>query len=492
MMNTPNIQCWWRRPGTLVRPLLLAVAGSVGGLLGRDLQAQNDPAAVARAANTRPNIIFFYADDLGYGDLACYGSKVAQTPHLDQLAKEGTRFTQFYVSHAVCSPTRASALTGHFPSQHRIFGHLNNLEANAARGMPNWLDVQAPSLPRAMQQAGYRSAIFGKWHLGGGSGRTFRGKPINSADAPSVLDYGFDAARITFGNGPTWRGTQAVDQPHDIYPYEDPGLQTWSSKLIAEATNEFLDRHSRNRKDQPFMVNVWFSDPHTPLKPTDEMRAPFRHLSEPSQTHYASIGEMDRQIGRVLLKLDELGMRDNTLVLFTSDNGATHTGGGSNGPLRGFKHALREGGIREPFIARWPGKVRPGRVDESSVLSLVDFAPTFCRLAGAQMPQDYQPDGIDMTQALLGESIDRSRPLFWHHPKAAPAQSPTLAMRDGRWKLTMNPDGTKLELFDLVADIAETTDVSAANPQIVARMKENLLKWHATLPAPEAPQSQAK
>ena len=164
-----------------------------------------------RAAE-RPNVVFFYADDLGYGDLSCYGSPVAQSPRLDALAAEGIRFTQFYVSHCVCSPTRSSAITGQYPSRHRIYGHIAYLATNKRRRMPDWLDVKVPSLPRRLQEAGYRTAMIGKWHLGGGSGRMWMSDHvvINSPDAPSVGDYGFDHVRTIFGNSPTWKGARLL------------------------------------------------------------------------------------------------------------------------------------------------------------------------------------------------------------------------------------------------------------------------------------------
>ncbi|NQT14154.1 MAG: sulfatase-like hydrolase/transferase, partial [Planctomycetes bacterium] len=226
----------------------------------------------------RPNVIFFYADDLGYGDLACYGSEVAQTPRLDSLAREGTRFTQFYVSHCVCSPTRASAITGHFPGRHRIYGHIAFFEYNRRRKMPDWLDVAAPSLPRALQKAGYRTAMIGKWHLGGGSGRTFRiedlrqpgrdtsQRPrkvvINHPDAPAVARYGFDHVRTTFGNSPTWKDAKPWPEPHETYPYASREWSTWSSRAIADETILFLKDHVSSTRDRPFYANVWFKDVH--------------------------------------------------------------------------------------------------------------------------------------------------------------------------------------------------------------------------------------
>lgn len=431
----------------------------------------------------RPNILFLYADDLGYGDLACYGSPVAKTANLDRLADEGTRFTQFYVSHCVCSPTRCSAITGHYPSRHGIHAHLSYLNSNRRRHMPNFLDPSAPSLPRALQSSGYRTAMIGKWHLGGGSGRKFRGQAVNDPNAPPVADYGFDHVRTTFGNSPTWRNAEPHLEPHDIYPYEDRGWQRWSSRAVADETIQFLEDHARNHQREPFYVNVWFKDVHTPFNPTAEMLQTFEALPEPSRTHYAMVHFMDTQIGRVLSTLDQLGFREQTLVIFSSDNGAAKGRGGSNGPLRKWKWYLYEGGIRVPLIVRWPGRVVPGRTDEDSVLNIVDFLPTFCRLAAASMPEGYNPDGLDITEALEGRSFQREQPLFWHHP-TSPEGGPTLAVRDGDWKLLMKPDGNRPELYDLTVDPAEQQNLVRRDPDLAERMKKSLLTWYRTLPQP--------
>jgi len=446
------------------------------------------------AAEERPNIVFFYADDLGYGDLACYGSQAAQTPRLDALAGEGTRFTQFYVSHCVCSPTRASAITGHFPGRHRIYGHIAFFETNRRRKMPDWLDVNAPSFPRALQRAGYRTAMIGKWHLGGGSGRDFRmadlrdpdpdrprkpGKAvINHPDAPQVAQYGFDHVRTTFGNSPTWKKAEPWPKPHETYPYASREWSTWSSRAIADETIGFLEDHVTSHGEQPFYANVWFKDVHVILRPTDEMRKPFRHLDEKPQVHYAMVRYMDEQIRRVLDVLDELGLSENTLVLFSSDNGAGKGRGGSCAPLRGWKHTLYEGGTRVPLIVRWPGQVPAGRVDEQSVLNICDFIPTFSALTGAKMPDGYQSDGEDIIEALRGGSFERSKPQFWHYPTT----SPSLAVRIGDWKLLTNPDARLEELYNLADDIGETTNLAGDQSDTAKSLKDQLLKWYNELP----------
>jgi arylsulfatase A-like enzyme len=453
-------------------------------------------------AQPRPNIVFILADDLGFGDLQSYGHPRIKTPHLDRLAEQGTRFTQFYQSHSVCSPSRTSLITGQYPSRWHVYAHLAWLRSNAERGMPDWLSVEAPSLPRALQQAGYRTALFGKWHLGGGSGRRFGGKDINSADAPPVTAYGFDEARVVVGNGATWREGERRDEAHDLYPYADSYFVTWSSRQVVDSSLEFIENHQREHADQPFMLNLWFHDPHVPLQPTAEMRAPYADIADRGmQNYYSVVTHMDAQVGRLLQRLDELGLSDNTLVVFTSDNGtparegSLRTGAiapgvslstdtaGSNGGLRGWKWHLYEGGVRVPLIVRWPGHVPVARVDADSVLHGTDFIPTLCRLVGANMPMGFQPDGLDVTAAITGKPFVRSQPIFWQNPTAK-RRGPSLAVRDGNWKLLMEYDGTDEQLFDLEGDPAELVDVARDRPKVVALLRSQLLNWAGSLPAP--------
>jgi len=453
----------------------------------------------AMTAGARPNIVFILADDLGYGDLGCYGHPRIETPHLDQLAAAGTRFTQFYASHSVCSPSRAAALTGQHPSRWNIYAHFAWLEENARRGMPDWLDAGAPSMARTLQEAGYRTGLFGKWHLGGGSARTFAGRAINSAEAPPVAAYGFDEARTIFGNSPTWRGTELVGEPHETYPYADQAWLTDSSRLIADASIDFIERHSREHAGRPFLLHVWLHDPHVPLLPSDAMRRPYADIADRGrQAYYSAVTEMDRQIGRILARLDVLGLGDTTIVLFTSDNGTpariasvdsgrslgleTDTAG-SNGPLRGWKWHLHEGGIRVPFIVRWPGRTPSGRTDSTSVLNLYDLPLALMRLGGASLPAGYASDGVDVTDALLGRPFIRGRPMFWHNPTSN-RRGPALAIRDGKWKLLIEADDTAAELYDLERDPSESVNLADDHPEIVLGLRHRLYDWYRSLPPP--------
>lgn len=444
------------------------------------MMTQELSAELSENLPSRPNIVFLYADDLGFGDLGCYGNTEARTPVLDQLAADGTRFTQFYVSSGFCSPTRASAITGQHPSRLRIYAALGPLHRNEARGMPDWLDPQAPSVAETLKRSGYRTGIFGKWHLGGGSASEFRGHPINSADAPPVNDYGFHQSRTFFGNGKTWRGIERVDTPHEIYPYEDDEFLANSAELVTDAAIEFVQDWAARHREEPFLLYVWYHEPHVPLFPTDEMREPVRHLPEPAQTHYASIWYMDQQIGRLLDTLEHVDATKDTLVIFSSDNGAHLLNGGSNGILRGTKGSTWEGGSRVPFIARWPGTVPAGAVDEKSVVSILDLAPTFSALAGTTMSDGDAIDGVDISAALRGEPLSRQTPLFWH--SLPHAWHPDWAVRSGDWKLLEDSFGGRILLFNLMEDPGETTNVADAHPTIVAELGTLLEEWRSKLP----------
>ncbi len=424
-------------------------------------------------AGRRPNMIFILADDLGWGDLGCYGHPHIKTPNLDRLASAGTRFTQFYVNSAVCSPSRTAFVTGHFPARHRIHGHLATPEQNARRAMPDYLDPNVSTIMKTLQEAGYATAHFGKWHLGSGP------------QAPAPGSYGIDVHRTTVSNGP------GFDQ-------KDPYFRAKSTGLIVDETIRFIEA----TRDKPFYVNVWTLVPHATLHPTDEQMKPYRRFAPGRnlpykgalQIYYASVSDLDQQIGRLLDKLDELGLTENTVVFFSSDNGpedihirnATHSGVGSPGPFRGRKRSLYEGGIRMSFIVRWPSKVPAGRVDNTSVVTGVDFMPTVCNLAGLDLAAGLNLDGENVTDVLGGRPRPRKKPILWEWRFRIYGhvlnRSPMLAIRDGDWKLLMNPDGSRAELYDIPRDPSELNDLAGSQADIADRLSTKLLAWQETLP----------
>ncbi|MCS7252502.1 MAG: sulfatase-like hydrolase/transferase [Armatimonadota bacterium] len=418
-----------------------------------------------------PNFVFICADDLGWGDLRCYGHPFAITPNLDKLAQEGIRFTQFYVNSPVCSPSRVAFLTGCFPSRFRIWDYLSTSELNAKRGMPDSLDPKVTTLQKLLKEVGYVCGHFGKWHMG----------------LIEAKEYGFDEYR-TFAGG----GSNQFKSEHFI---------RYSSRLIVDEAIRFIETY----RNKPFFINVWFFHPHAPLDPDDEQIKPYinridkrltpnRYIT-PAQVYYAVVTEMDRQIGRLLEKLEELNLAENTVVMFTSDNGpedialleAAHSGVGSPGPFRGRKRSLYEGGIRVPFIVRYPAKTLHGLVDRESVVSGVDFLPTICKLVGIPLPEDLQIDGEDMSEALLGQPKRRKKPLMWewrfrHFHGHLINKSPSLAIRDGKWKLLMNPDKSRIELYDITNDPMEVNNLAKIHPEVVEILSKKLHSWLATLP----------
>jgi N-acetylgalactosamine-6-sulfatase len=431
-------------------------------------------AAATCSAAERPNFVFILADDLGWGDLACYGHPHIKTPHLDRLAKSGTLFTSFYVNGSVCSPSRCAFFTGQYPARHRIHGHYATREQNEARGMSNWLDPAVPNVARLLKDSGYATAHVGKWHLGSDSG------------GPPPEKYGFDFT------GTLERG--GVDGPA-----RDPYFRARSTALFVDESLRFIEEH----KDRPFYLQLWTLVPHATLNPTPEQMEPYRQFraagkeflhASAAQIFYASVTDLDAQIGRLIDGLEKLGLREKTLILFSSDNGpedihvrnAGHRGVGSAGPFRGRKRSLYEGGVRVPGIVSWPGHVPAGRIEDDAILAGVDWLPTVCHLAGAAIPADHRLDGENASDVLLGTSRPRKAPLAWewrfriagepfHH-------SPILAIRDGRWKLLLNPDRSRVELYDIPRDPTELSNQAQHQPEVVERLSAQALAWQKELP----------
>jgi N-acetylgalactosamine-6-sulfatase len=443
--------------------------------------------AATLSAADRPNIIFILADDMGWGDLASYGHPQVKTPHLDRLAQQGTRFTQFYVASPVCSPSRAAFLTGEFPSREGIHGHFGSIKENADRAMPQFLDPAKPQLVADLKRAGYATAHIGKWHLRNNVAALVGREPSDDrGQGPTERAYGFDFV----GSGEPFGGAG---------PADDPYYRARSSRVFVDEAIEFI----RPRKDRPFYVQLWMLLPHARLNPLPAQLRPYDHLApgkdfphaSAAQIYLASVTDLDTQIGRLLAALDELGVADNTLVVFTSDNGpedlrvvnAGHSGVGSTGPFRGRKRSLHEGGIRVPFIARWPGRVPAGRVDDRSVLAAVDLRPTVSALAGLTPTAGRVADGEDVGDILRGAARPRTKPLLWEwrFPIIGEAihRSPSLAIRDGDWKLLLNPDRTRLALYALRDDPTELENRAREHPEIAARLASVAVAWQSSLPA---------
>ena len=420
----------------------------------------------------RPAIVFILADDMGAGDVGCYGGRIAPTPQIDRLAREGTRFTRYYAASPICSPSRCALITGHFPARWKVTSYMQTRAGNRACEQVDFLDANAPSLPRVLKGAGYATAHIGKWHLGGGR---------DVADAPKFAAYGYDLGLGTYESpepaAPLGLETVPWGPDEKREPQQVPRHDR--TRWMVDETIAFLKAH----EGTPCFINLWFDDVHTPWVPANaEKERPRKNLA-------AVIAEMDRQIGRLMDAVPA-----NTLLIFASDNGALPTFKGErNVGLRGSKLSLYEGGTRLPFIVRWPGHAPAARVDDATVLHAVDMLPTLAAIAGAKLPDGYRGDGEDFSGALSGTSTPRTKPLFWEYGRnetsfaypAAPDRSPNVAMLDGKWKLLVNADGTGSELYDLAADPNETTNLAETQRDMAARMKTATLAWRAALPKPD-------
>jgi len=449
--------------------------------------------ALADAGPAPPHVLVILADDLGWGDLSCYGNRMVATPELDRLAREGLRLTQFYAASPICSASRCGVITGQFPGRWRINSFLQTRAGNQYCGQADFLDPAAPTLPRAFRAAGYRAAHVGKWHLGGGRDVT---------DAPRFAAYGYDLGLGTYESpepaAPLGRATtpwEARLEPGQV-PRHD------RTRWMVDQVLAFFDAN----RGRPCFVNLWLDDVHTPFRPSDEQRAAIAVAAgagnaNPTRSAYAAVlSETDRQLGRLLAGLRERELEGRTLVLFAGDNGPepsfdrARTGG-----LRGMKWSLYEGGIKVPLIARWPGVVPAGAEDEISVLCTVDLFPTLCSLCGVVPPAQASFDGEDLSAVFRGNKTARTSPLFWEYgrrpppldaralggfpyPKEPGARSPNLAVREGAWKLLVNDDGTGAELYNLADDRDDTRNRATEQPVLAGRLTDRLLSWRRSLP----------
>ena len=437
-------------------------------------------------SKAKPNIIFIFADDLGWGDLSCYGNNRVKTPELDRLASEGTLFTQFYVAGSVCSPSRAAIMTGQYPARNRIFGHIARKEMNEQRKMPSALNPDLYTLTDMLKEQGYTTAHFGKWHLG----NVYN---VSPEDFISPGDYGIDVYRTDKS-----ANTEAAK-----------GLDIWSPKARPTCTKDILDEAARfieKQDGKPFYANVWFTDVHATLNPSKEQMErvtrenggqkpiPGVEYSGVEHVYHAALLEMDKQIGLFLDKLNKMGLRENTLIIFSSDNGpedyqinnSRHSGVGSTGPFRGRKRSIYEGGIRVPFILRWPGQVPAQKVNDQSVINGVDFLPTIAGIIGVKLPGQLVLDGEDMSKAWMGADTKRERTLYWEwrysvfgHMVNRP---PMIAVRDGDYKLLINPNGTRPELYNIIEDPSELMNLINEKPKLVKELSAKAIAWFNELP----------
>jgi arylsulfatase A-like enzyme len=423
---------------------------------------------VAQGSPDRPNIVLILADDLGWSDLGCYGSPYYETPNIDRLAAQGLRFTDAYSSAPVCAPTRAALMTGKSPGQLRLTAVFDRDFEEMPLLPPDWtkqLPVEEVTLAERLKEIGYTTAIMGKWHLG----KTEEFWPENQ---------GFDR------NVGAWESGRPASY---FPPYENP-------KILNELPGEYLtDRIAReaigfiqDNRDRPFFLYLPFYSPHLPLEAPEETIAYFRekepYREQNNPTYAAMVARLDRAVGRVLKTLDSLELADNTLVVFTSDNGGvlslSETHVTDNHPLRAEKFLLYEGGIRVPLIVRWPGAV-PEQTKTSQLAITHDLVPTLLSAVGSPL-FDSRIEGMDLLSVFKwGEAAKFNRVLTWHYPHYMPRQEmkPSSAVRVGDMKLIHWHESHKLELYDLAKDIGESQNLAEQLPGLAKSLYSYLDDW---------------
>ncbi len=451
---------------------------------------------LAQEVENAPNVIFIFTDDQGWGDAASFGHPYLKTPNIDRLTTEGTWFQQFYVNSAVCSPSRAAVMTGRYPNKANVHWHFSNkADENKSRCMSDSLEPTIPTLADIFQSAGYKTGQFGKWHLSS-----------DDLNAASPLDYGFDDERTVISNKFGWDVSQMT--------------LFWarSSDLFARETIRFISdtvtASEKEGKRTPFFANLWTYVPHAPyqLRPSDrevyadlqvnpddfpERMATYMrnapNLQSQMQTYCAAVTGLDLAIGRLLDYLDAANLSNDTLIVFSSDNGpedyavghARKGAMGFAGQYRGRKRSLYEGGIRTPLVARWPGVVKAGEANKDTTMTAIDFVPTLSKLAGINLPTDMDLDGEDMSDVILGAERQRNKNIFWEHrfPTYGDEvdRSPPLLLRSGDWKYMTSPDGSRKELYNLRDDVEERRNLYSEERVIGRRLERELLDWYKSI-----------
>ncbi len=416
--------------------------------------------------SAQPNLVLFLADDLGYGDLGCFGHPIIKSPKLDTFAKQGVRLTQCYSGSAVCSPSRSALLTGRTP-------HRNGVYTWIAEGAEVHLRKSENTLPELLKGAGYTTCHSGKWHLNG---------LFNNPAQPQPNDHGYDWWMATQNNaGPSH------ENPNNFARNGQPvgPMQGYSAPLVVTEAVTWLKE--KRDASKPFFLAVWTHEPHYPIKSDPKFKALYPDLTDDVQReHHANVTQMDHAFGMLMQTLDEQKLTDNTFVFFTSDNGPEgdgikSPGRGSSGGLRGRKRDVHEGGIRVPGLARWPGKIKPATTSDIPVIGS-DIFPTMLGIAGVETPKDRTLDGVNALPALdsTATRLARPQPLFWRLHMAPNAK---IAMRVDDWKILADETLTKFELYNLKSDPKETTDLKDQETKRFTALKTQLIQHNAQIDA---------
>ena len=425
----------------------------------------------------KPNIILCMADDMGWGDPGFNGNTIIKTPNLDTMAKAAMRFTRFYSGAPVCSPTRGSCLTGRHPYRYGIFsanvGHIRRKEI---------------TLAEALKTQGYTTGHFGKWHLGtllpDYSGKGPRRKPKENYMTPAMS--GFDEWFSTEYAVATWdpynpvvfHGKKKEYDVRALYWHNGKniteGLKGDDSRIIMDRAVPFIHKAAKNKK--PFLAVIWFHAPHAPVVAGPEYKKMYSQYSEDEQHYYGCITALDEQVGRLRSRLRELGIANNTMFWFCSDNGPEGKDGkqgrtrGSAGPFRGRKRSLLEGGVRVPALLEWPDRIKAGQITDIPC-STSDYFPTVLDVLGFKMKGQPQPiDGVSLLPLIYGKMVRRPVPIGFESKNQ-------VSLTDNRYKIYSSDKGETYMLFDLLEDPGETKDLAAEKPQILQSMKATLVKW---------------
>lgn len=444
---------------------MLEVGITLGGYTAQARNLAIDPVP----SSSRPNILIIYTDDMGVGDVSFLNDGWVQTPNIDRLARTGIVVENYYTAAAVSSPSRAGLTTGIFPLELGINTFLHTRKHNADCEQNDFLDPKFPSMARAFQEIGYHTAHIGKWHMGGGR---------DVDNAPSIIQYGFDEYLTTY-EGPD--PDPAITATDWIWSPQDSVKRWQRTEYFVNKTLEFM---ARNR-DRAFFVNLWPDDMHTPYVPDSEAQQQEKTWSMP-RNFKAVLAEYDKQIGRLLDGMKQLGLDKNTIVIFTSDNGPMpyYEKQRTNG-LRSMKCSLYEGGIRMPFVICWPDHIPAGKVDRQSVVCSVDLFPSLCAMTGAKLPEGFVYSGEDMSLVFLGNPKTRTTDLMWefgrnaffYQHKKPENKSPHLAIRRGDMKLLLNSFDDRIELYDLRKDPYEQRNLAEKYPALVKELSERVIHW---------------